>query len=180
MAAHLHDSVLQSLALIQRAPSAREMATLARLQERELRNWLYGRTAAGQVGSIESALDAVASRVESRHHVKVETVVVGDIGLNDRLRALVSACSEAVENAAKHSGAGTVAVFVEVGADAVMAFVRDGGSGFDLDAIAPDRGGIAQSITGRLERQGGSATIVTAPGTGTEIQLRLPLNGLIT
>ena len=175
MAAHLHDSVLQTLALIQRAPGSREMATLARVQERELRAWLYGRTGSlDGAESLSAAVDAIAGRIEEVHNVAVESVVVGDSRLDDRSKAVIAACGEALSNAARHSGAHTVSLYVEVGSDAVTAFVRDQGSGFTLNEIAPDRGGIAQSIRGRVERQGGSASIIIAPGEGTEVQLRVP------
>ena len=129
MAAHLHDSVLQTLALIQRAREPREMAMLARTQERELRAWLYGRAPSVPGVRLRDALDAMASRIERGQAVKIETVVVGDAALDESLRALVAAISEASLNAATHSGAAEVSVYVEVEADAVTAFVRDHGSG---------------------------------------------------
>ena len=174
MAAHLHDSVLQTLALIQRAPESREMASLARTQERELRAWLYGRAPTLAGARLRDAVDAMAGRVEQEQHVKVEAIVVGDADLDDRVSALVAAVGEATLNAARHSGATEVSVYVEVEEDAVSAFVRDLGTGFDPDAVAADRRGIADSIVGRLERHGGSATITSRPGGGTEVAMRLP------
>ena len=174
MAAHLHDSVLQTLALIQRAKEPREMATLARTQERDLRAWLYGRAPSVHGVRLHDAIDAMAGRLELAHQVKVEAVVVGDAELDDDLRALVSACSEAVLNAAKHAGVAEVSVYVEVEDDQVNAFVRDGGVGFDRDTVPGDRRGIADSIVQRLERHGGSAEIRSRPGAGTEVHLHLP------
>ena len=174
MAAHLHDSVLQTLALIQRAPEPREMASLARTQERELRAWLYGRAPALAGARLRDAIDAMAGRVEREQHVRVEAIVVGDVDLDERVGALVAAVGEATLNAARHSTATEVSVYVEVEEEAVSAFVRDLGTGFDPDAVAADRRGIADSIVGRLERHGGTASITSRPGGGTEVAMRLP------
>lgn len=174
MAAHLHDSVLQTLALIQRSETPREMATLARTQERELRAWLYGRAPAVEGARLRDAIDAMAGRIERLHQVRVETVVVGDAELDDRLRALVDASAEAVANAARHSGSDAISLYVEVEPDAVSAFVRDQGRGFDPSAVPDDRRGIADSIVGRVERRGGSVRIASTPGSGTEVAVRLP------
>jgi signal transduction histidine kinase/phage shock protein PspC (stress-responsive transcriptional regulator) len=174
MAAHLHDSVLQTLALIQRAREPREMATLARTQERELRAWLYGRAPSVHGVRLRDAIDEMAGQIERRHQVSVETVVVGDAELDDRLRALVAACTEATLNAAKHSGALEISVYVEVEPNAVTAFIRDQGTGFDRDAVPSDRRGIADSIVARMERRGGSAEINARRGGGSEVILRLP------
>jgi signal transduction histidine kinase len=173
MAAHLHDSVLQTLALIQRAREPREMAMLARTQERELRAWLYGRAPSVPGVRLRDALDAMASRIERGQAVKIETVVVGDAALDESLRALVAAISEASLNAATHSGAAEVSVYVEVEADAVTAFVRDHGSGFDPAAVPADRRGIADSIVARMQRHGGTAEVVSSKD-GTEVRLRIP------
>jgi signal transduction histidine kinase len=174
MAAHLHDSVLQTLALIQRAPASREMASLARTQERELRAWLYGRAPTLAGARLRDAIDAMAGRVERDQQVKVEAIVVGDADLDERTRALVAAVGEATLNAARHSGATEASVYVEVEDDAISAYVRDLGTGFDPDMVATDRRGIADSIVGRLERHGGTATITSRPGGGTEVAMRLP------
>jgi signal transduction histidine kinase len=173
MAAHLHDSVLQTLALIQRAREPREMAMLARTQERELRAWLYGRAPSVPGVRLRDALDAMAGRIERSHTVKVETVVVGDATVDEPLRALVAAINEATLNAASHSGAAEVSVYLEVEADAVTAFVRDHGGGFDPAAVPADRRGIADSIVARMERHGGSAAVLSGKD-GTEVRLRLP------
>ena len=173
MAAHLHDSVLHTLALIQRSDDPAEAAALARGQERELRAWLRGQDRSRQE-SLSMAVDALAGRVERLHKVPVEAVVVGDADMDDDLRALVDAASEAAVNAARHAGAATVSVYVEVEPDAVTAYVRDDGKGFDVDAVPADRRGIAESIRGRMERRGGVALVDSEPGEGTEVVLTLP------
>ena len=174
MAAHLHDSVLQSLALIQRAKEPREMVSLARTQERELRAWLYGRAPSIRGVRLRDAIDAMAGRIERHHQVNVEAVVVGDAELDDDLRALVSACNEATLNAARHSGVPEVSVFVEIEDSQVTAFIRDQGAGFDPDAVPDDRRGIAESIISRMQRHDGSAEVQSRQGAGTEVVLRLP------
>jgi signal transduction histidine kinase/phage shock protein PspC (stress-responsive transcriptional regulator) len=175
MAAHLHDSVLQTLALIQRATAPREMVSLARTQERELRAWLYRRAPNVSDARLRDAIDAMAGRIERQHQVGVEAVVVGEAALDDHVRALVAACGEATLNAARHSGSTEVSVYVEVEHDAISAFVRDHGTGFDAAAVPGDRRGIADSIVGRLERHGGSAQLHSRVGAGTEVVLRLPV-----
>ena len=174
MAAHLHDSVLQTLTLIQRSQEPREMVSLARTQERELRAWLFGRAPSIRGVRLRDALDSMAGRIERSRQVRVEAIVVGDLELDEGLRALVAACSEATLNAAKHSGADEVSVFVEVEDEQVSAFIRDEGVGFDASAVPGDRRGIGESILRRMERLGGSAEIRTEPGRGTEVVLRLP------
>jgi signal transduction histidine kinase/phage shock protein PspC (stress-responsive transcriptional regulator) len=174
MAAHLHDSVLQTLALIQRTEDPGEMVALARGQERELRTWLYGKTKPGGEGSLSAALDAVAVEVERAHRTRIEIVMVGDCPLDDGVRALVHACREAFVNAARHSGARGVSAYVEVEDDEVTAYVRDQGVGFSRAAVPNDRHGIAESIEGRMERNGGVAVIDSAIGHGTEVRLRIP------
>ena len=174
MAAHLHDSVLQTLALIQRTEDADEMVALARGQERELRTWLYGKTPAGPADSLSAALDAVAAEVERTHRRRIEVVLVGDCPLDDRIRALVHACREAMVNSARHSRARGVSVYVEVEDDVVTAFVRDQGVGFSRASVPPDRRGIVESIEGRMERNGGVAVIASGPGRGTEVRLQVP------
>jgi phage shock protein PspC (stress-responsive transcriptional regulator)/signal transduction histidine kinase len=174
MAAHLHDSVLQTLALIQRtADDPRRTITLARQQERELRAWLYGTT--GTTGeTLDAAVRAVAHEIEVAYDVRVELVVVGDAPMDTDLVSFLAALREACVNAAKHSGVDEMAVFVEVMAESVEAFVRDRGRGFDRGDTAADRRGIAQSIEARLTRLGGTAAIDSTPGEGTEVRLALP------
>lgn len=172
MAARVHDSVLQTLALVQReADDPRRVAALARRQERELRSWLYpAPDAAG--GGLAAAIDAAAAEVEELHGVRVELVRTGDAPLDERVEALVLAAREAMANAARHSGAGEVSVYVDVGDDGIAVFVRDRGRGFDPDAVAADAHGIAESIRGRMARAGGTAELATSP-EGTEVELRL-------
>jgi signal transduction histidine kinase len=185
IAAHLHDSVLQTLALIQRqSHSPREVARLARGQERELRTWLYGAGGYRRVGEpaggagLADALAAAAGEVEDTYALTVRPVVVGgDRPLDDDLRALVLAAREAMVNAAKHAGVDEVSVYVEVEPDEVNVFVRDRGVGFDPDAVADDRHGLADSVRGRMARHGGTSRVRSAPGEGTEVHLRLPLAG---
>lgn len=172
MAAHLHDSVLQTLALIQRqADDPAAVALLARRQERELRTWLYGSATTEQ--TLKGALERIRSDVEGSFPIKVEVVCVGDAGLDDAGRALVQAAGEAVTNAAKHSGADRVDVYAEVEEDRIEVFVRDRGAGFDADQVRPDRMGVRESIRARMERAGGTARIRTAPGRGTEVVLEM-------
>jgi len=173
MAARVHDSVLQTLALVQReAGDPRRVAALARRQERELRSWLYPDPATTDEAGLASAIDAAAAEVEELHGVPVELVRTGDVPLDDRLEALVLAAREATANAARHSGADQVSVFVDVGEDEVAIFVRDRGGGFDPDALPPGAHGIAESIRGRMARAGGTATLTSSP-EGTEVELRL-------
>ena len=173
MAAHLHDSVLQTLALIQRTDDPKRMITLARAQERDLRNWLYGKDDGSLIG-LRQALEDAASNVEEKHDVPVEVVLVGDMPIDEQSAALVAAAGEAMTNAAKHAGAGKVSVFAEVREDATEVFVTDQGSGFDPDGIGDDRHGIADSIVGRMKRQGGETEITSEMGEGTEVRLTLP------
>lgn len=174
VAAHLHDSVLQTLAMIQRSDSPRRMVGLARSQERELRAWLYGTDSAQADERLQPLFEDVAARIEQRYDLPVELVVVGDTLVDDQMRALSQASYEALQNAARHSGAESVSVYVEVEPDHVTAFVRDEGKGFDQDAVPADRRGIRDSIVGRMQRHGGRATISTEPGAGTEVELQLP------
>ena len=174
MAAELHDSVLQSLVLMQRTSDPKRMTIIARRQERELRAWLYGTTREGEPTSLHAAVDVLAVAIEADHEVRVEAVVVGDQPLDDAARALVAAVREAVVNAARHAGVERVDVFVEADEAELTGFVRDTGRGFDPAAVADDRRGISESIVGRIERLGGTAVLTSAPGSGTEVELRVP------
>jgi signal transduction histidine kinase len=175
LAARVHDSVLQTLALIQReAGDPRRVASLARRQERELRAWLYPDGTRVEGDSLSSALEAAATEIEELHGVRVELVRSGDCPLDDRVDALVLAAREAMTNAARHSGTDEVSVFAEANDGDVVVYVRDRGAGFDPAAVPADRRGLAQSIRGRLERAGGTATVTAAPGAGAEIELRVP------
>jgi signal transduction histidine kinase len=171
VAAHLHDSVLQTLALMQRrVDDPREVAALARRQERELRAWLNGRRAPGDT-TVASSLEAAAADVEEAHGVPVEVVAVGDAPLDKRGEALVAAAREALVNAAKFAGDGPVALYAEVAPERIEVFVRDRGPGFDPARVPPDRRGVRESIVGRMERHGGRAVVHTALGEGTEVEL---------
>jgi signal transduction histidine kinase/phage shock protein PspC (stress-responsive transcriptional regulator) len=177
VAAHLHDSVLQTLALIQRnADRPRQLAALARRQERELRAWLYGdrlATANGHHGTLAAAVDAIVADVEDRHDIEVEVVTVGECAVDARVDALLQAAREAAVNAAKHAGVDTVSLYVEAEPDRLTAFVRDRGCGFDTTHVPDDRRGIAESIRQRMTRNGGNAVILSTPGEGTEVMLEL-------
>ncbi len=176
LAAHLHDSVLQTLALIQRsADQPQRMVALARRQERELRAWLFDApTTADADTTLAAAVTAAVEEIEALHAVTVELVTVGDAPLDERGHALVAALREATLNAARHAGTTTVDVYLEVEDLEVVAFVRDRGRGFDPASVEPDRQGIRRSIRDRLDRHGGTAEIRSAPGEGTEVELRLP------
>jgi signal transduction histidine kinase/phage shock protein PspC (stress-responsive transcriptional regulator) len=172
IAAHLHDSVLQTLALIQRnAASPREVARLARGQERDLRTLLYGgRTASGQLAE---DLRQAAAEVEDAYAVTVDAVVVGDVATDEALAAAVAASREAMVNAAKHGGVTTISLYAEVEPEMVSIFVKDRGVGFDIDAIGDDRQGVRGSIIARIERHGGEVEVRSQPGGGTEVQIRM-------
>jgi signal transduction histidine kinase len=189
IAAHLHDSVLQTLALIQKQSDApREVLRLARGQERQLRGWLYGPSGYGGGGRpvdstvggaaeptvLSEAIARACGEVEDTFAIKVLHVVVGDCPLDERLTALVYAAREATVNAAKHAGVGEVSVYAEVDQEAVEIFVRDRGKGFDPAAVPEDRHGLADSIRGRMERGGGELRLRTGLGEGTEVHLRMP------
>ncbi len=174
VAAHLHDSVLQTLALIQRSPDdPRKMVTLARSQERELRHWLY-RTGASEHSELEAAVQEVADRIERDHDVPIEVIVVGNAAVDEDVEALVGATREAMVNAAKHSGADIVSVYIEVDGDSIEAWIADQGGGFDPESRRGNGVGISGSIIGRMERHGGRATIESNPEDGTEVHLSLP------
>jgi signal transduction histidine kinase/phage shock protein PspC (stress-responsive transcriptional regulator) len=175
VAAHLHDSVLQTLALMQkRADDPREVAALARRQERELRAWLFEGDADRSGESLAAALDHVAAEVEDAHGVPIDVVSVGDRDLDERGVALIAATREALTNAAKFAGeTAPVAVYAEMEDGNAQVFVRDRGPGFDADTIPADRRGVRESIIARMERHGGKATIRSTPGGGTEVELAI-------
>jgi signal transduction histidine kinase len=175
LAARVHDSVLQTLALIQRdSGDARRVATLARRQERELRTWLYRDPAQMDGESLVGAIEAAATEIEELHGVRVEVASSGDCPLDEHLAALVLAAREAMANAAKFSGADEVSVYAEVDGSGATVFVRDRGAGFDRAAVPPDRRGLVESIEGRLARHGGTASITSTVGAGTEVELTMP------
>jgi len=179
IAARVHDSVLQTLALIQRrAGDPHQVIHLARAQERELRSWLFDGRAPGSLDSeaatVADGVRLIQQDVEAQHGISVEAVTVGDCLLDEELAALLAAAREATVNAAKWSGADVVSVFAEVEPDSVSVFVRDRGRGFDPDAVPADRKGLAESVRARVARRGGSATVRSAPGEGTEVSLVMP------
>lgn len=175
VAAHLHDSVLQTLALIQRTDDPQRMAILARHQETELRDWLYGTAPLDGVDLVSTALKQAATRVEGDFQIPIDVVSVGDVPVDERTRAVVAAASEAMVNAAKHSGADRMSLFLEVEDGLLEVYVTDQGKGFDVDTIPRDRKGISESIRSRMEKAGGTAQIESEPGEGTEVLLRLDL-----
>lgn len=175
VAAHLHDSVLQTLALIQRSDDPARMAILARHQESELRDWLYGQAPLDGVDLVSTALKNAASRVEEDHQIPVEVVTVGDHPLDESSSALVGAAAEAMVNAAKHSGADRMSLYFEADGAELLVYVTDQGTGFDLGSVNSDRKGIAESIRSRVEKAGGSVEINSETGEGTEVVLSMPV-----
>lgn len=180
VAAHVHDSVLHTLTLIQRnADEPGEVRRLARAQERELRAWLYkpegrGKDEEDEPTTLAEAVKRTAAEVEDHHGVPIEVVVVGDCPLDEKLAAQMQAAREAMVNAAKYGGdGGAVQVFAEVEGRTVFLSVRDRGPGFDVDAVAADRMGVRESIIGRMQRNGGTARLRSVPGGGTEVELEM-------
>ncbi|MFJ7151906.1 PspC domain-containing protein [Streptomyces sp. NPDC100445] len=180
VAAHVHDSVLHTLTLIQRnADNVNEVRRLARAQERDLRTWLYkpegtGKDEADEPDTVAEAVRRNAAEVEDNHGVPIEVVIVGDCPLDERTAAQMQAAREAMVNAAKYGGdGGAVQVYAEVEGKAVFVSVRDRGPGFDLDSIPADRMGVRESIIGRMERNGGTARLRAVPGGGTEVELEM-------
>ncbi|MGV9879373.1 PspC domain-containing protein [Streptomyces sp. NPDC003006] len=180
VAAHVHDSVLHTLTLIQRnAESASEVRRLARAQERDLRAWLYkpegtGKDEDEEPDTLAEAVRHSAAEIEDKHGVPIEVVVVGDCPLDERLTAQMQAAREAMVNAAKYGGeGGAVQVFAEVEGETVFVSVRDRGPGFDLDSVPDDRMGVRESIIGRMQRNGGTARLRAVPGGGTEVELEM-------
>lgn len=173
MAAHLHDSVLQTLTLIQKRSHDASVVSLARRQERELRSWLFDEKAMNPNLGFRVGLESAMASVEDMYQLPVEVVVVGDCPTDPDVAALLKAVREAAANAARHSGAARVDVFAEVGHEVIEVFVRDTGVGFDMDQVGDDRAGVRDSIIGRMERHGGSARVHSSPEMGTEIELQI-------
>jgi len=178
ISAQVHDSVLQTLALIQRrADDPQKVVWLARMQERELRSWLFEGRAPGEADAamtFAAGVRQIQQDVEARYGVPVEAVTVGDCELDENLNALLLASREATVNAAKWSGAGVISLFAEVEPDSVSVVVRDRGKGFDPAAVSADRKGLAESVHGRMARRGGTASVVSAEGEGTKVTLQMP------
>ncbi|GAA4248554.1 PspC domain-containing protein [Dactylosporangium darangshiense] len=176
LAAMIHDQVLHTLALIQRnAGDVKEVQRLARGQERTLRNWLYKPTAS-PMEKFSAALEEASAEVEDTFAVAVETVVVGDVDVDEKVGAIVAAAREALVNAAKHAKVQTISLYAEVEPDCVSVFVRDRGAGFDLAAVDDDRHGVRGSIILRMQRHGGKAEIRSTTGEGTEVRLSMPID----
>ncbi len=184
IASHLHDSVLQTLALIQKqSHDSAEVMRLARSQERELRKWLFGGGREDHA-SLVRALTTIAGEVEDHYGITVDPVTVGDLPLDDApeagglgreaATAVLGATREALVNAAKHAGVASVDLYAEVTPESVEVYVRDRGCGFDPAAVAPDRQGLAKSVRGRIERRGGTVQVRSTPGRGTEIGIVVP------
>ena len=180
MAAHVHDSVMQTLSLIQRAANdPSEVRRLARIQERDLRIWLanpeaFGVSTEPPTSLADSAL-AIEREVEDNYGVGVDVVVVGDTALSDTVTAVLAAGREATLNAAKWSGAANVSLYIEAEPREISMFIRDQGHGFDPAGVPVDRQGIARSIVERMHRHGGTAVIRSSTQTGTEVELHAPL-----
>ena len=174
VAARIHDSVLQTLALVQRhAHDAARVSAVARRQERELRRWLYG-SGVGSAVTLSDALAEAATAVEELHGVRIELASAGDVPLDEAFEPLVLAAREAMTNAAKFSGSDEISVYLETTTDRVAVFVRDRGAGFERSTVPEDRRGLSESIEGRMRRAGGTAAVTSATGAGTEIELTLP------
>jgi signal transduction histidine kinase len=179
IAARVHDSVLQTLALIQRrADDPQRVVWLARMQERELRSWLFEGRAPDEADAttLAAGIRELQEDVESRYGVPVEAVTVGDCELDENLNALLAAAREATVNAAKWSGASVISLFAEVEPDSVSIVVRDRGKGFDPSAVPEDRKGLAESVHGRMTRRGGTASVTSAEGEGTKVSLKMPVD----
>ncbi|WP_257159349.1 ATP-binding protein [Corynebacterium cystitidis] len=175
IASRLHDSVLQTLALIQKqADNPDEVARLARGQERELRAWLFD-AEEKQASTVFAALNKAAGEVEDLVGMRIGVVTVGeDVDFTTATEPLVLAAREAMVNAGKHAGVDELNVYAENLAGELSVFVRDRGPGFDPDEIPADRHGVRDSIIGRMERAGGRSSIRSSE-TGTEIMVSLPV-----
>ncbi len=178
IASRVHDSVLQTLALIQRrADNPQQVIQLARAQERELRSWLFDGRAPGSMEGLATTfavgIRLIQQDVEAQHEIAVEAVTVGDCEIDDDLSALLAAAREATVNAAKWSGANVVSLFAEVEPTEVSVFIRDRGRGFDPESVPDDRKGLAESVKARMTRRGGSATVKSVLGEGTEVGLTM-------
>ena len=173
IAAHLHDSVLQTLALIRsRAEYPEEVATLARAQERDLRKYLYSdRSTEGT--SVADDITKVAADIEDRFHVPVDVVTTGDAIPSHHTHALIGATREAITNAAKHAS-GAISVYAQLSDETSEVFVRDRGQGFIPEEIPADRAGIRDSIRGRIAKVNGETDIRSPlPTGGTEVRIKV-------
>lgn len=173
IAARIHDSVLQTLTVIQRQSDQPEIAKLARTQERQLRQWLFGAGESVSTGTLFGGLRVASGEVEDMYGVQIRPVTVGeDLPVDNALMALLQAGRECMVNAAKHSGCDEVNVYCEVGRGVVELFVRDRGCGFDPETVPADRHGLRGSVIGRMREVGGTVT-VDSGSFGTEVTLHL-------
>lgn len=176
VAAHLHDSVLQTLALVQRqAHDPAAVQRLARRQEHELRAWMAGEVELG-TETLGAALRKAVAEVEDDLDASVEVTILGERVLDRETEALAAAAREALRNAARHAGS-PIFVFAQASPDGAEVFVRDEGPGFDLGAVPTERRGVRDSIIGRMRAVGGRAEIDSVPGEGTEVALRIGVTG---
>ncbi len=176
-AAHLHDSVLQTLALIQRQASDPEaVAKLARRQEHALRAWMAGETDLA-IATVAGAVRDMVSDVEDEQGIKVELTAIGDARLDNRSEEMIAAAREALRNSARHAPGAPVNVFLNINGHGIELFVRDSGPGFEFEAVPPERRGLRDAVIGRMSLTGGSAIVESTPGEGTEIALKLPPGG---
>jgi signal transduction histidine kinase len=174
VAAHLHDSVLQTLSLVQRQAHDPEAVThLAHRQERALRAWMAGRPASSS-DTLAGALEAALEQVEGEERTEVDVTINGDRPLDGAGEELVAAAREALRNAARHAAGSPIVMFAEIDGDGAAVYVRDEGPGFDVAAIPRERRGVRDAIVGRMAAIGGRATVDSEPGEGTEVTLRLP------
>jgi signal transduction histidine kinase len=177
MASRVHDSVLQTLALIQhRAAEPQQVIQLARAQERELRSWLFDGRAPGSVAvdtTFAAGVRLIQNEVEAQHGVTVEVVTVGDCTLDENLQAMLAAAREATVNAAKWAGVNVISLYAEVEPAEVSLFVRDRGRGFEPETVPADRKGLSESVRARMARHGGTANVESVPGQGTEVRLSM-------
>jgi signal transduction histidine kinase len=166
----LHDGVLQTLAVVQRRASDPELARLARDQERELREYLFGAETAG--GELGPRLRQVVARFEDHFDARAQVIVAEDLPklAGARVDALAGAVAEALTNSGKHGAASTVTVYAEPdGETGVFCSIKDDGQGFGPEA--PEGVGLARSIRARIEEVGGRVEVDGNPGRGTEVRL---------
>ena len=175
MANHLHDSVLQTLVVIEDdAGDEERVKVLARQQARELRQIVEGERPLGS-SSVRAELEAAAAHVAELFGVEVSSVIRTDVEVTDDLLVLVDAAKEAMVNAAKHSGSDVIHVYSTVDDDVFAVFVRDDGVGFDLERTERGRG-LDHSIRGRVESRGGDVCIESDPGEGPEVKVSIPIS----
>ncbi len=173
----LHDTVLQTLALVERrtADTDPDLARTARDADRELRRFIFGASAQSD-HTLEQMVRTAVDRAVDHHGTSQATISVGVLD-NDHhapsaaQRAVAGAIGEAVANALEHADPAHIVVFVDVDDDGtIFASVRDDGSGFDVGAHRSGHG-VDDSIIGRIRDVGGRSEIVSSPGAGTEVRV---------